>query len=388
MNLFQGKVVALSQKGFGVVKTDSQKTYFVANVFPGDEILFSEIIESKKLKDMPENYRLGKLEKILRSEISRRSPPCEYFVRCHGCAWMEIPYEEQLRLKKERLIYALKRKQILFSEDHIADVIPSPSEFYYRNRAQVKTDGAKLGFVDNQTLEIVAVEKCMVLNPRAQEYLTFLQQQLPNSAWVPGIGHRWNFIDFDDEQSELNDNDQPIILNKRRPFKQGNSAQNEFMKNWLRSHLSKLRHLENVTELFCGAGNFTEVIAEIGFSEIKAIEVQGVALEKLTNKKLANVEVIAADLFKSNIWLKLQENICQTKILILDPPREGMKFQRAWFKVMPDLEWVFYISCELDSFVKDIKEIQRFGFQVEEILPLDQFPQTPHLEILCVLKKN
>src|SRR5262249_26237901 len=132
----------------------------------------------------------------------------------------------------------------------------SPQIFGYRNRAQFKTNGEALGYVAaDETKRIVDIHECLVLNEKNQGTLAALREQLPNEQWEPSDDYEWNFIEVDDGTSAKD-----IKLNIRLPFRQGNTAQNDFMRAWLREQLAQLSPKDEILELFSGSGNFTECL--------------------------------------------------------------------------------------------------------------------------------
>lgn len=367
------EVLSISDKGLGIIKY-LEKNYFVRYTLPGD--IVSIILKENQAKNSE-----VKLLKILKESNKRIPSVCPHVKECGGCPLIELDYEEQLILKREKLIHKLHRKKIEIHSDKIGEVSPSPKKFAYRNRGQFKVNKNQVGYVNPVTNEIVDIKNCQILTFKNQNFLNDLRTSLPNEAFNPPKPHRWQYLDFDEENDIKN-----FKLNKRRPFSQGNSEQNIFMKEWLRAKIQNLNREIRALELFSGSGNFTEVIA-LQAKTVIACEVEGSALEKLREHNFDNVKVVAIDLFKSNCWKTLESMLPSVNVLVLDPPREGIKYQRAWINVLPDLSDIFYISCEIDSFVRDIKEFIKLGFELLEIKPVDQFPHTVHLEVLAHLRR-
>ena len=106
---------------------------------------------------------------------------------------------------------------------------------------------------------------------------------MPNPSWKPNGKYRWNLVEIDDDMESLDD----IVINKRRGFKQGNSDQNIAMREWLAKEMEALNKNSPVLELFCGAGNFTEVISKAGFNNILACKYPGSAPKKLMALELS-----------------------------------------------------------------------------------------------------
>jgi len=293
---------------------------------------------------------------------------------------MMVSYEAQLRAKEQRVTFLLSKNGITPEQRH--PLIPSPDVFSYRNRAQFKTDGERLGYVTEGTNTLAPIEDCLILNPPMRTLLADLRGTLPNPAWKPGEGFPWNYLDVDDQQTLAD-----VQVNRRRPFRQGNTAQNAAMKAWIMNALADVRRDYPVLEAFCGSGNFTEALSLAGFSNIVAAEVRGSAIEELTAKQLPGVRIMEIDMTAKGVWQQLAKRQPHAKVLLVDPPREGMEKRRGIHKYLDNLELMIYISCEPTTWARDVKDFQQSGWRVSQVTPLDMFPHTPHVEILSVLRR-
>ncbi|MFL5783695.1 MAG: hypothetical protein ACJ76H_03725, partial [Bacteriovoracaceae bacterium] len=247
---------------------------------------------------------------------------------------------------------------------------------------QMKTDGKKLGYVSEGTSVFAPVEDCQILNEKLSSVFHGLKNSLPREDLRPGENHKWAFVDLDDEMNLAD-----VIPNKRRPFRQGNSRQNEAMKNWLREKLAPMPKHFPIIDLFCGSGNFTEVLSSLGFENILAVEVQGSALRELEKKNLPGVRILPLDMNDKGSWAKVAKLQPHAKTLITDPPREGMEKRRGLFKYLDNLQDILYISCELDTFSRDTADLVS-QFRLQEITPIDLFPHTPHLEMMAHFQRE
>ena len=199
----------------------------------------------------------------------------------------------------------------------------------------------------------------------------------------------WTTLDIDEDTDADN-----VQINRRLPFRQANSAQNQRMQTWLSERLQTIRGVSQsplkVLELFCGSGNFTEVIANAGFDDIVAVECIAQALQALDKKQLCNVSTTLCDLYDNKAFTTLMQTHHNADVLILDPPRDGLKTIDCLFTHSAKCNSyrdVLYISCNLATFSRDLVTFVEAGFSVQQIQPLDQFPQTPHIELLCHLSK-
>ena len=48
---------------------------------------------------------------------------------------------------------------------------------------------------------------------------------------------------------------------------------------------------------------------------------------------------------------------------------------------------MIYVSCDVSTFARDLKLLSE-EYQVLEITPVDMFPNTCHVESVCVLEKR
>lgn len=375
--IFKALVKNLTIKGLGVVDHPDGKVFFVEGVFPGEEGEFLPLKEEK-------NYGFARLVKLLKPSAERVDPFCPLhgFAKgyCHGCPWMGLTYVEQVAQKQALLKQQLARAGLLEVDTEQLPFCAAPEPRAYRNRAQFKTDGIKLGFVsDEGGKEIVDIPSCPILTEKMQQQLVALRQKLPCSAWKSSKGAQWNFIDVEETGS--------FPLNERAPFRQGNNAQNQAMQDWVKAQLLKREDSCEVLELFCGSGNFTEVlVGSPAVERVTALEASKEAIATLKNKKLNKCKAYAVDLFDDAFLHKLKRWVVEPKLLLLDPPRAGFKGIGSCVEGLPSLEQILYISCDLATFIADALQLKKRGWLLKSVQGVDLFPQTPHIEVLAVFR--
>jgi 23S rRNA (uracil1939-C5)-methyltransferase len=380
---FKGTITHLSQKGLGVVKNDQNHiSYFVYGTWPGDAGEF-EIID-KPLNN--KKFAYAKLIHLIHPSAQRQSPACAFHGleenACTGCPWMIADYTSQLEQKRNRFMYAMKRAGFDTDLLNIGPIHPAPHLYGYRNRCQVKTDGQKLGFISEGSYKIAPVNDCIVLNDACRHLLKSAIQHLPNTAWQTHSDHDWHFIELDDDMPG-----NEIHIDQKRPFKQGNSEQNKWMQTWLRQKLAHNPNPGKVVELFCGSGNFTQIIAESNCTAIIAYESDRKAIQSLKAKNLAKVTLQVADLFKPYIWKNIQKSVIDAETLVLDPPRSGLKKLQGFFESFVSLKTAYYISCNPETFARDAWFFNQNGWSITDIQLIDLFPHTPHIEALVEFRK-
>ena len=364
------------------------RRYFVSNTWPGDVGEF-ETIDKPLNRINNKKFAYARLLQLIRPSDHRQYPACPYANLndnpCTGCPWMIADYANQLEQKRKRFVYAMQRNGLDVSGLRSVPIQAAPETFGYRNRCQLKTDGSRLGFVSEQSGEIVTVNDCIVLNAPCRQLLKQAAENLSSlsveSKQIADNTDRW-FIDLDDTMSA-----DEIQINRRRPFRQGNAQQNEWMQAWLKAQLEQLPDAGRVVELFCGSGNFTQIIAASGCASVFAYESDSLAVKQLRTRKLPKVNAQIADLFNPSIWKKLQKQVAGADTLVLDPPRAGLKKQRGFFECFRALKYIVYISCNPETFARDARFFYQQGWRLDVVQLIDLFPHTPHVEVLAVFKK-
>jgi len=145
-----------------------------------------------------------------------------------------------------------------------------------------------------------------------------------------------------------------------------------------------------LVDLYCGVGGLTlplmpRVERAMGVeSEPAAVEDAGI------NAKLVgrdNVHFLAED---SLAFLRRFSNysfLGDRWAVLLDPPRAGMHPKMAYQleRVAPPL--IIYVSCNPKMLAGDLQSLSH-TYRVEEAIPYDFFPHTPHVEVLVKLVRK
>ncbi len=152
------KITSTTAEGSGVGKTEDGVAVFVPLSAVGDELTV-RILKVKK------TYAFGKIEEILSPAESRTQPDCPHFSQCGGCVWRHISYEEECRLKRQKVADAVERIGGIKTE--IKPIISSEKTLRYRNKAQlpvaVGKDGAlQMGFYAFHSHRIIDCADCLL----------------------------------------------------------------------------------------------------------------------------------------------------------------------------------------------------------------------------------
>ena len=69
----------------------------------------------------------------------------------------------------------------------------------------------------------------------------------------------------------------------------------------------------------------------------------------------------------------------------MDPPRSGVDRKTIDNVKRINPKEIIYVSCDPMTLVRDLKELEE-DYLIKEITPVDMFPNTHHVECVCVLK--
>ena len=140
-----------------------------------------------------------------------------------------------------------------------------------------------------------------------------------------------------------------------------------------------------VFDLFSGTGTISQVVSPlakkvIGVELIEEAVV--VARENAIRNGIENCEFIAGDVLA--VLDGIEE---KPDVIILDPPRDGIHPKTLPKILSYNVERIVYISCKITSFARDLEVMQKAGYRLERCVAIDQFSQTPHVEVVMLLRR-
>ncbi len=163
---------------------------------------------------------------------------------------------------------------------------------------------------------------------------------------------------------------------------------------------AQLTGKETVFDLYCGTGT-------IGlFCASKAAKVYGIELNKsaVENAKanasmngIANAEFLAGDVqeilstFQGDSPEPGRRAIFKRKgpdVVLVDPPRNGLAPKVVDSVAEFGPRRVVYVSCNPTSLARDAALFAKKGYMLVNVQPVDQFPQTYHIENVALFKKT
>ena len=359
---------------------------FVAGGIPGEKVV-AEVVKVHR------KYVSAKVVDVLDPSPDRVEPPCPYYGECSGCQWQHLSYDAQLKTKQEKVTDALQRVGYL-SDPPVSEVRPSPDQYGYRNHARFTINGeGALGFVNRETRQFVRIEKCMLMHQGVNDLLQELQDNCGETTQLsiragkysgdflvqpylvhPNIGVATGQKKYTESVAGQD------FLVSSPSFFQVNVDQAEAAAKLVRDHLL-LGADDVVLDAYCGVGTFAILLAP-SVQQVIAVEESSAALAdaKQNADGLQNVDFVLGrteDVLR-NLTIK-------PDVVVLDPPRSGCQIRALESLIEMSPSRVAYVSCDAETLGRDLKILCEGGYRLDEVVPLDMFPQTHHVECVAFL---
>lgn len=414
-------------------------TVFVDGALPGESVKI-KIIKKKK------SYAVGIILEILKKSQNRISPPCAFFPSCGGCQIQHASYKSQLKIKRKRVEDAIQR--IGKIKTQVGPCIPSTSEYSYRNKIQYPINNqGYLGLYKRGSHQIVPIDQCLLHMPAGETIYEYLQAKILefevepyNEKTMDGelrhviIRTSLGFEDcliglvtsskasekikklacdlyhhFDEIKGVMhieNRSETNRILSqtihtlfgedslkeKIGPYTFTYSIESFFQVNPSQAEklyqtaidLAQVGENDTVIDAFCGVGTLSIYFAKKA-KFVYGIECVGQAVlhakKNAIENDIENCKFIHADVDKHLKKLKPVDWI------VINPPRKGCGPETLSTIISHRPLGIVYISCDPATLARDLQALTE-NYDLETVQPFDMFPQTMHVETLCILKKK
>ena len=143
---------------------------------------------------------------------------------------------------------------------------------------------------------------------------------------------------------------------------------------------------DQVLDLYCGAGTISLCLARKAAHVIGA-EIVPEAIENARRNAerngIENAEFLCAD--AGAAAAELARRGVRPDCIVVDPPRKGMSPDAIDAMVSMQPPRIVYVSCDPGTLARDVKLLTQCGYTLTQALAVDMFPQTPHVETVCLL---
>ena len=388
-------------------ETRSGHVVFVPYAIPGETVRV-EILEAHK------RWAQARLLDVLEPSPHRVEPPCPHYGagKCGGCHFQHIDYEAQAEFKRDIVVDQLGRVGGLVGVN-VRDIIGAAEPWGYRNHVQFSlTRDGRLGFLTADTHDVVPVQECLLLEPLLDELWTALDMEWPQlhrlslrcgsaTGDLMAIFELDHYEDFDIEVDFpvscvllLADGEVAVLMGNPHleehvagrvyrvsagSFFQVNTGGAEALVSLVHGYLAPTGN-ETLVDLYCGVGLFGLALAD-RVGRVIGVEADPSAVEDFRHnaRGLDRVHLVEGPAKAS-----LPRVEGAVDLLVLDPPRSG-----AGRRVVDEIKRlaprrIAYVSCDPATLSRDARYLTEAGFHLEEVQPVDLFPQTYHVEAVAL----
>ena len=157
--IYEAVVTDYTAEGQGVAKVEGCAV-FLPNAIAGEKYRV-------RIEKVGKTWAAGKIVEILEKSPHRVNRECPVAKLCGGCDFWHMDYEEESRLKADRVRQCLNRIGGESLEE--MPILAAPTCYGYRNKAQYPVSAQKnkvfAGFFEAGTHQVVENEKCLILPP-------------------------------------------------------------------------------------------------------------------------------------------------------------------------------------------------------------------------------
>ena len=391
-------IASLGHKGEGVTEIEGRKV-FVPLALPGEVV------------DIAVEGERGNLLSIRDAAPSRIAPFCPHFGACGGCQLQHMDRQSYEAFKISLVETPLRFAGI---EQQVERFIDAAGSGRRRATLHARREGA--GYMRLRSHQVHDIDACPILVPalaRTPEIaravmLALGEADVSFTATLSGLDVA---IRTEKKQAradrvaplvgrfklarlalngEMVLQAQPPVVEMGRArvelpigsFLQATEAAEQVLADYVVNAVGSAR---TVADLFCGIGPFALRLAEQRPVAAFDADKPGVAaLDKARRhaRGLREVTARARDLFRD----PLTRFELDYEAVVLDPPRAGAEAQvRELAK--SKVRTVAMIACDSRTFARDAAILVAGGYAVSDLVAVDQFTQSTHIEIAATFRR-
>ena len=390
MSLTVGDIITLD------IGTIANGGHFIAR--HNDQIIFvrHSITGEKanvKITAVNSKFAFGDAVEILKKSKDRVNAPCKYAhpEGCGGCDFQHIDLKTQLNFKKIVIQDQFKR---IAKIDINPDLISADSEsgLNWRSRLNLGiSENKKLGLHSHKSNKIIEIDECLIALKEINNLDVFNKHWENNdnikiscsSENDINISHLGEKISGSDKLKEVV-RDNKFNISPQSFWQSHKSAPGIILEKVLK--FANIKKGERVCDLYGGVGLFTlpisKIIGENG--EVHLIETNRTCIDD-ANEMFADLKNIFTH--HGTVEQKLG-SVKKIDTIILDPPRNGISKQVINQMIEKKPHTIVYVSCNPSTLARDTKILLNNKYALTNVVGLDLFPMTHHVECVASFSKK
>lgn len=376
---------------------------------------------------------------------------CSAAGRCGGCQWIDMNYQEQLKIKATRF------RRLMEPYCKTEHIIGMEQPAYYRNKVHAvfgedRRHNIISGIYEERSHRIVPLDQCYIENRKADQIIVSIRGLLKSFKIRPynedtGFGllrhvlirvgcatgqimvvlvlsspvmpSKNNFVkallklhpEITTIVLNINNRDTTMVLGEKEQVIYGKgyiedeicgkcfriSAKSFYQVNPVQAEIlyrkaleyADLTGQETVVDAYCGTGTIG-IIAADRAGRVIGVEANADAVrDARINAKRNQIEKI--EFYKNDagkVLTEMAEQGVSVDLVMLDPPRSGSSEEFLQAAARLAPARMVYISCNPDTLVRDLKYLTAKGYGVKRAVAVDMFPFTEHVECVVLIART
>lgn len=419
-------ITDMNENGVGIAKIDSA-VVFIPGAVTGDK---ADI----KILSCEKNYITAEIKNIINYSPFRENNRCSVSDICGGCTLGHVSYEYENIIKKNTVASAFRRAKLDYGM--ISDTVSLDLRESYRNKISLHYNDGRFVYYKNKTNDPVEFDFCLLCPRLFNEIIAYINE---NTALINGLnpaelqirssGNGGITVSLYYDSTDIIDKSVILVFKKKitnrfkvienvnfinKTAKKGRTSSSyiydkigtinmRFSSEAFRQvntpvfeklleivcGLASQEKFSCGADLYCGSGIIGLTLAkrfpEVNFWGIEInSEAIGDAKYNCEQNRLSNIKFFCGD--SASFREKLPSGV-HPELITLDPPRAGLsaKMREDLIKLSP--ERIIYISCNPQTLARDVGDLSDNGYVTKEIIPVNMFPRTKHVETVCLLSK-
>lgn len=367
---------------------------------------------------------------------------CPHGSKCGGCAFLGVPYAEQLTRKHTFVTRGVARYPQLAPLKIAAVAGAQPTQAYRARAKLVFGKDGELGLFERDSHTVVDIPECRVLSPMLMRVVAAARQVLSHAtpaldgldvrlvddgvlatliarqgtpiadlerlaralraassevlsvaasfreagaATVLGTGHV--LLSGDEVTPHHLQGNGPYHLAAHGAFTQAHLGQANAAHARIEQALKELG-AKRVLELYAGSGALALRLAAAGF-DVTAVEAFGPALahvERAAREQKLSLRTVNGQAERALRGFDPKSE--HFDALLVNPPRRGLsaEVRRRVSSLQPSA--LAYMSCDPATLARDLAHLGELGYVAEQLWPFDMIPHSAAVESLVVLRRG
>ena len=427
--VYETVVTDYTAEGRGIAHIEGVAV-FIPNAIAGERVRV-------RIETVRKTWAAGKITELLEKSPHRVNRRCPVAKLCGGCDFWHMDYEEETRLKADRVKTCLNR----LAGEHFEEIpiLAAPALCGYRNKAQYPVASKKgrvyAGFFRAGTHDVVENSRCLILPEEtdrvkdavvdyANQYRVTAYDEAAHTGLLRHIyvrrgavsgqilvclvvnGKKLPHVPELVERLKKIPGFTTLVLSVNT--KKGNAVLgDEFITLYgpgyiedtlcgLHFRLSprsfyQVNHTQ-AQRLYQAATQLAAITKDDLVLDLYCMGVEVVpqaiedAKDNAKRNGIENAEFFCGD--AGEAALALEAKGIRPDVITVDPPRKGLSAEAIEAIARMSPRRLVYISCDPATLARDVSLLKARGFRVEKAMAADLFPRCAHVESIVLLTRQ